>query len=232
MSQSALLRLTGITHDYAAAEGEAQRVLEDFELQIAPGETVALWGPSGSGKTTILNLIAGLLEIQSGEVVVAPPGESPIALRRLDEEARSAYRRAHVGYVFQFFNLIETLTVGENIRLPLELAAAGRRRGGAGGDGWASSRDRLVALGLLHLEHRFPAALSGGEQQRVAVLRALAHRPALLLADEPTGNLDRANSERVVDVLWQEVREARTTMLIATHSDAVAARADRVVTIG
>ena len=134
------------------------------------------------------------------------------------------YKRQHVGYVFQFFNLIETLTVAENVRLAFELA--GRLHE------FEDYLPRFDALGLDDLVDKFPEELSGGEQQRVAVLRALAHSPELVLADEPTGNLDRDNSERVADLLWQQVARQKASLLIATHSDAIARRADRVITTG
>jgi putative ABC transport system ATP-binding protein len=188
-----------------------------MDLDVAPGELVALLGPSGSGKSTLLNIIAGLDAPDSGTVEVG--GQD---LGRLTERARTLLRRRDIGFVFQFFNLVPTLTVLENVRLPLELI--GRRDA-------APARTLLERVGLADRAHAFPEELSGGEQQRIAIARALAHEPRLLLADEPTGNLDSATGSRVLDVLTGLVRERETAMVIATHSRAVVDRAHRVLAI-
>lgn len=235
VDRSTLLAISQLNRGFVDPQGRRAQVLSDFSMTLARGETVALWGPSGSGKTTLLNLVAGLLPSDSGRIAFYPAtgaattgaaaiDASPLNIHSLSEDALLRYRREQVGYVFQFFNLIETLTVAENVRLALELA--GRL------ELWADYAPRLAALGIAALAERFPAELSGGEQQRVAVLRALAHGPALVLADEPTGNLDKTNSERVADLLWQEVRQQNAAMLIATHSEAIARRADRVIELG
>jgi putative ABC transport system ATP-binding protein len=190
-------------------------VLVDVDLDIAPGELVALLGPSGSGKSTLLNIIAGLDAPDAGSAVVA--GHD---IASLDERQRTLLRRREIGFVFQFFNLIPTLTVLENIQLPLELT--GQRDDG-------DARRLLDRVGLASRAHAFPDELSGGEQQRIAVARALAHRPRLVLADEPTGNLDTVTGASVLDLLAELVRENRTTMLVATHSNAVVERARRVI---
>jgi len=227
MSTLPLLSVAGLTHSFVDPRGRTQKVLDDLSFTVAPGESVALWGPSGSGKTTLLNLVAGLLQPDAGQIDLhlgEHGNAEAVRLTDLNDEALLEYRCQQVGYVFQFFNLIETLTVAENVRLTLELAGKVEQ--------FAGYLPRFDALGLGDLIDRFPAELSGGEQQRVAVLRALAHAPALVLADEPTGNLDRNNSERVADLLWQQVREQRAALLVATHSELIAGRADRVIEIG
>jgi len=215
-----LLRIHGLTHGFVDPQGRSQTVLRDFSLEVAAGESVALWGASGSGKTTLLNLVAGLLRPDAGSIVLLSDLGEEMDIARLEEQDVLRYRRQSVGYVFQFFNLIETLTVSENIALSLELA------------GVAAEPQRLPELGLEDLAQRFPAELSGGEQQRVAVLRALAHKPALVLADEPTGNLDAKNTQRVAELLWEQVSEQKAALLVATHSRAIAERADRIIEVG
>ena len=176
--------------------------------------------------------MAGLLPVDSGSITFhsastssKPDVENAILpVSTLNDAELLQFRREHVGYVFQFFNLIETLTVAENIQLSLELANALHR--------WDAYAPRLEALGLGGMENKFPADLSGGEQQRVAVLRALAHAPELVLADEPTGNLDQKNSALVADLLWRETHTQGAALLVATHSDDIAKRADRVIEIG
>jgi putative ABC transport system ATP-binding protein len=219
---NALLVVEGLAKAYV--DGNARReVLHGLSMVVQPGEVVALCGPSGSGKTTLLNLVAGLLEPDAGRVRLdTTEGERWIAPAA--PSARTAVRRRHMGYVFQFFNLVPTLTVRENVLLPLELT---RRQGLA-----ERALARLHALGLGDLEDQFPDQLSGGERQRTAIARALAHEPCLVLADEPTGNLDRDNAARVVDLLWQEVRSLNSALLVATHDPVVADRADRVVGFG
>jgi putative ABC transport system ATP-binding protein len=212
----ALIRLRDVhkAYDDGATRHE---VLAGVTLDVAPGELVALLGPSGSGKSTLLNLIAGLDAPDSGTVMVA--GRD---VTRLDERQRTLLRRHQIGFVFQFFNLVPTLTVLENIRLPLELT--GRREA-------EPAIHLLERVGLGDRARAFPEELSGGEQQRVAIARALAHEPRLLLADEPTGNLDAATGAVVLDLLGELVRERGTTMLVATHSAAVVERAGRVIAL-
>jgi putative ABC transport system ATP-binding protein len=192
-------------------------VLAGVDLDVAQGELVALLGPSGSGKSTLLNVIAGLDAPDSGTVQV---GGRDVAA--LDERQRTLLRRREIGFVFQFFNLVPTLTVLENIQLPLELTGQPTDH---------AARELLERVGLESRWRAFPDELSGGEQQRIAVARALAHGPRLVLADEPTGNLDSATGARVLDLLTELIRERGTTMLVATHSDAVVARADRVMAL-
>ncbi len=195
-------------------------VLEEVAFEVEAGTIVAILGPSGSGKSTLLNLLAGMDAPDAGEVEVAG-----IALHALGERERTLFRRDRIGFVFQFFNLIPTLTVLENLLLPLELG------GGATEADRARARELLARVGLADREDAWPDRLSGGEQQRVAVARALAHQPELILADEPTGNLDQATGAEVLDLLEALVRETGTTLLMVTHSVEAAARADRILEV-
>jgi putative ABC transport system ATP-binding protein len=213
------LRLDDVRKEYA--EGARVRtVLEHACLSVEPGELVAIQGRSGSGKTTLLNLAAGLDSPTQGEVWVGAQ-----EITRLGPRERTLVRRRRMGFVFQFFNLIPTLTVLENVALQAELAGTGTpaaRR---------SATDLLEVVGLADRGDTFPDRLSGGEQQRVAVARALVHGPELVLADEPTGNLDDATGAAVMDLLERLTRDAGRSMLVVTHSDGVARRADRVLAI-
>ena len=212
-----LVELTGIAKSYR--EGERERVVfRDASLTVARGEWVFLLGRSGSGKSTLLNLISGIDLPDGGTVVV-----DGIPLNRLSERDRTLFRRERVGFVFQFYNLIPTLTVEENILLPLELSgaltAASR----------AAARELLEQVGLADRGGSYPDRLSGGEQQRVAVARALVHRPSLVLADEPTGNLDAETGRQVLDLFERLVRQTGTTMVLVTHSGEVTQLADRIM---
>ena len=195
-----------------------QVVFDRLTFNVSKGETVALLGASGSGKTTLLNLISGIDSPDSGKVLL-----QGVDVHALAEPERTLLRRRHIGFGFQFFNLIQTLTVAENIALPLELL---------GDDPHAAQQranELMAAVGLGGLQQRFPETLSGGEQQRAAIARALAHRPALLLADEPTGNLDEDSAGRIIALLTGLARQQGTTMLLVTHSTTVAQAADRVL---
>lgn len=195
-----------------------QVVFDELTFNVAKGETVALLGASGSGKTTLLNLISGIDSPDSGTVLL-----DSVDVHALAEPARTLLRRRQIGFVFQFFNLIPTLKVGENVALPLELL----------GEDEAAAQQRAAALledvGLGGLAQRYPETLSGGEQQRAAIARALAHRPALLLADEPTGNLDEDTAGRIIALLTDLARQQGTTMLLVTHSTRISEAADRVL---
>jgi putative ABC transport system ATP-binding protein len=212
-----LLELEAVSKRYL--DGDCARwVLSGLDLVVERGSSLAVTGPSGCGKTTLLNLLAAMLVPERGTIDFHG-GSRPQRLSALDARGRAAYRRHHVGYVFQFFNLVPTLTVAENVRLPLELT--GRR------DLTREALGRLDTLGLADRADARPDQLSGGEQQRVAIARALAHRPVLLLADEPTGNLDADNAERVAEMLWQEAGAAGAALVVASHSERIAGRADR-----
>ena len=197
-----------------------RRVIDEFSLEVAAGESVALCGPSGSGKSTLLNLMAGLLPVEAGTLRLSHDGCSH-ELSQLGESERTALRRRAIGYVFQFFNLVPTLTVLENVALPLALNRLGQHL--------PEAQQRLAFLGLGDRLDAYPETLSGGEQQRVAIARALVHEPSIVLADEPTGNLDARHSERVADALFAEARRLGSALVVATHSAAVAERADRIV---
>ena len=213
------LRVHGLHRSYR--EGDSvHSVISDARLQILPGECVALLGRSGSGKSTLLNLIAGIDRPDSGDILIA--GNS---ISTQKEPALTLFRRRHIGFVYQFFNLIPTLTCAENIALPLELNAQPR-------DAIVTQTDQMLdAVGLRPRAMAYPDQLSGGEQQRVAIARALVHRPALVLADEPTGNLDQAAGERVLELMMSLAREEHSSLLLVTHSLAVAQRADRILTL-
>ncbi len=214
-----LIELRAVCKEFT--EGHTvRRVLRDADLTIGEGELVVILGRSGSGKSTLLNLVAGIDQPSSGRIVVAG-----IDLVSLDEHRRTLFRRHHIGFIFQFFNLIPTLTVEENLLLPLELSgrlSTERRR---------HALARLDTVGLGDRGESYPDVLSGGEQQRVAIARALAHDPLLLLADEPTGNLDEETAGQVLDLLLEALRGSGKTMVMATHSRDVAARADRVLRV-
>ncbi len=196
--------------------GRAVSILDDITLDVPAKQFLAIVGPSGSGKSTLLGLIAGMDAPTSG--TIALDGRE---ITSLPEDELARLRREKVGYVFQSFHLIPTLTARENVAVPLELA----------GDPEAESKADalLTAVGLEARGHHYPAQLSGGEQQRVAVARAFANRPAVLLADEPTGNLDTATGQQVIDLLIRLNRDQGSTLVLVTHDPALAAHADRVV---
>ncbi len=198
----------------------SQPLFGDLNFELEAGRSLALFGESGSGKTTLLNLVAGLKRPSSGKVLLTKEGQV-MDMACADEAARTAMRRTSMGIVFQFFNLIPTLNLRENCLLPLELK------------GLPSNQQRvdegLTAMGLGDRLTAFPDQLSGGEQQRVAVLRALVHSPSLVLADEPTGNLDAKNSKMVADLLWSAVEKAGSSLIVATHSESLAERADEIL---
>lgn len=216
---SRIIELRALSKSYQEAR-EEYPVLRNITLSFAEGEFIVLLGRSGSGKSTLLNLISGIDLPTEGEIRV-----NGIALSQLSEHERTLFRRRHIGFIFQAFNLIPTLTVWENILLPLELNKEVTQED----QGWA--RALLNRLGLLGRESSFPDRLSGGEQQRVAIARALIHRPALVLADEPTGNLDLETGREVIKMLDGLVRETGKTLIMATHSREVIGLADRILTI-
>jgi putative ABC transport system ATP-binding protein len=209
-----LVYARGVEKSYATAQGPL-RILDGVDLTLASGETLALMGESGSGKSTLLHLLAGLDQADRGEIDI-----DGARLDRLDEAGRARLRRASVGIVFQRFNLVSTLTVGANLAFQARLA---------GSDDPAWREDLTRRLGLSDLLERYPEQLSGGQQQRVAIGRALAARPRLLLADEPTGNLDEAAGDAVLDLALELVAATGCALLMATHSARIAARLGRRV---
>lgn len=219
MSKQAMVLLSGVSKCFQEGSGE-RAVLEGIDATIAPGEFVAVQGRSGSGKTTLLNLIAGLDVPDTGEVFV--DGQ---AINRMSDRERTLFRRRQLGFVFQFFNLIPTLTVRENLRFSLDLNRIGEKEANA------IIVSLLGKMGLGDRADSFPDRLSGGEQQRVAIARALAHGPRLVLADEPTGNLDQESEAEVLELLDELPRRQGATLLVATHSNEIARGADRVLSI-
>ena len=190
-------------------------VFTGVDFTVAPGEFVAIVGDSGVGKSTLLNCLAGLDHWDAGRITHGSTDLGP-----LDDTARALWRRAHVGFVFQAFHVLPHLDVAQNVALPLMLLDQNDA---------ARVQHMLAAVGLDGLGERLPQQLSGGQLQRVAIARALVHRPALLLADEPTGNLDPTTATRVMDLLLAQTREHGASLVLVTHSDAAAARADRVL---
>ncbi|MBI1259233.1 MAG: ATP-binding cassette domain-containing protein [Chloroflexi bacterium] len=212
-----IVQIRGLSKFYA--EGERTRaVLEAVDLDIREGEFLVLLGKSGSGKSTLLNLLSGIDQADSGSVVI-----DNTDISHLDERRLTLFRRQHLGIIFQFFNLIPTLTVLENVTLPLELS------GQTGGE--KRARSLLDAVGLGSRAHDFPDKLSGGEQQRVAIARALVNEPSLVLADEPTGNLDEETGKQVLALLLELTRDAGRTLVMATHNPEIVPLADTVCQI-
>lgn len=205
-----LLQLRGLVKRYGT-----QSVFEQVDLTVQRGEFIAIVGDSGVGKSTLLNCLAGLDHWDAGDVL-----HEGVDLGRLDDTQRALWRRTHVGFVFQAFHVLPHLDVAQNVGLPLLLL---------GRPDPAHVADMLRAVGLEGLGERLPQQLSGGQLQRVAIARALVHRPALLLADEPTGNLDPGTAARIMDLLIHQTRAHGAALVLVTHSEAAAARADRVL---
>jgi putative ABC transport system ATP-binding protein len=215
----ALVEIENLSKQYQ--EGEMQRtVLDQVNLTFAPGEFIVLLGHSGSGKSTLLNLISGIDQPTSGTIRI---NGQPIT--DLDERSRTLIRRDQIGFVFQFFNLIPTLTVLENVTLPQELAGQSFQQA------QKTAAQMLDQVGLADRQHTYPDKLSGGQQQRVAIARALVHNPSLILADEPTGNLDEETGQRVLDLLLNLTQKAGKTLVMATHNPDIAQHANRVLRV-
>lgn len=216
---NAMVELRGVTKSYRMGKVTVP-ALRGVDLDVGEGELVALAGPSGSGKSTLLNL-CGLLDTpDSGSYRLAGQDTG-----RLDAREQALFRRTHLGFVFQGFNLVPVLTAFDNVEVPLLLGGASRReRGGR-------VREALAAVGLADLARRRPDELSGGQRQRVAIARALVTRPRLVLADEPTANLDGASASQVIDLMRDAGRALHTTFLVATHDERMARRCDRVVAV-
>jgi len=215
MNHAAIIDLDNV-HLMLESTAGAVNILRGITLQVGAGETVSVMGPSGSGKTSLLMVIAGLERQTSGRIAVAGAD-----LSRLDEDGLARLRRDAIGIVFQNFHLVPTMTALENVAIPLELA--GTR------DAFARAAECLDSVGLAHRLTHYPGQLSGGEQQRVALARAFAPRPKVILADEPTGNLDGTTGEHVIDLLFALSAQHGTTLLLVTHNPALARRCEREI---
>ena len=212
-----VLKAENVTKKVSSPEGTLT-ILAEVDLQIAAGETVAIVGASGAGKSTLLALLAGLDEPSAGRVWL-----NGAELTALDEDGRAAVRARHVGFVFQSFHLVPSLTAIENVMLPLELAGLPNAR--------SAAAEVLAQVNLSPRREHYPRQLSGGEQQRVAIARAFVTRPALLFADEPTGNLDSVTGERIIDLLFDLNKATHTTLVVVTHDQAIAQRCSRIIRI-
>ena len=219
MKQKAVVQIRDLLKTYSEGD-QTLRVLDGVSLDIRQGEFLALLGASGSGKSTLLNLLSGIDEPDRGSIVV--DGDD---ITQLSDTRLTLFRRERIGIVFQFFNLIPTLTVLENITLPKELGGARRQKVEP------RARELLQEVGLADRADTYPDKLSGGEQQRVAIARALLHEPAIVFADEPTGNLDEDTGAQVLQLLLRLTRDAGKTLIMATHSPEISERADRVCQI-
>ena len=210
-----MIELRNLSMSYPL-EQDSLQVLDGVDLDVADGQSVAIVGPSGSGKTTLLVLLAGLEQPLQGDIRVG--GTS---LGSLDADAMADLRRDRLGIIFQSFHLVQSLTAVGNVALPLEIAGRDNAQ--------QQARQMLDRVGLLEREHHYPAQLSGGEQQRVAIARALVHEPRLLLADEPTGNLDVSTGATIIDLLFDLNADVGSTLVLVTHDDAVANRCERIL---
>ena len=217
MHSSKILEAQDLRRVYSGGEASVE-ALRNVSLQLESGDFVAIVGPSGCGKSSLLHLCGAMDRPSSGTIMFEDE-----ALEQLDDDRLTRLRRERIGFVFQFFNLLPTLTVAENVALPLLLAGTRSQQAEAAADKW------IARFGLAARRGHYPQQLSGGEMQRTAIARAVVHRPALLIADEPTGNLDSANGARVLELLRELNNEIRTTVLLATHSQEIAAGAKRVI---
>jgi len=220
MSAQPVLDVRNVSHGFNDQSGHRLSVLESLDLRINPGDSVAIIGPSGAGKSTLLSLLAGLDIPESGEILFQ--GE---AFSGLSEDQRAAVRRGRIGFVFQSFQLLQGLTAVENVMLPLELTGMAVAQAKQRAMKW------LERVGLGARTHHRPRMLSGGEQQRVALARAFVNEPALLFADEPTGNLDRRTGESVSELLFELNQETGTTLILVTHDERLASRCQRILSL-
>lgn len=219
VTSSPLVEIRGLSKTYQEG-GRRRAVLDAVDLDIQEGEFFVLLGKSGSGKSTLLNLLSGIDTPDAGQICLQGTD-----ITRLNEREQTLFRRDHIGIVFQFFNLIPTLTVLENVTLPYELRGLARQEANQRG------RHLLERVGLADRADAFPDTLSGGEQQRIAIARALVHEPMLVLADEPTGNLDEETGETVLRLLLDLTRDAGKTLIMATHNPEIVPLADRVARV-
>jgi putative ABC transport system ATP-binding protein len=219
MTDAPIVQLKNLTKSYTEGK-ESHIILADINATFKTGEFILLLGHSGSGKSTLLNLISGIDAPDSGDILV-----NGVAINHLGERQRTLFRREHIGFIFQFFNLIPTLTVFENVTLAMHL------NGGLTAAREKEVKSLLERVGLSRRQDAFPDRLSGGEQQRVAILRAIVHNPTLLLADEPTGNLDEDTGRTVIQLLLELTRQANKTLIMATHNPDIIPLADKVYRI-
>ena len=210
-----MIELQDVAMSYSLEQSQLQ-VLDGACLSVAQGDTVAIVGPSGSGKTTMLVLLAGLEQPQGGEILI-----DGVVLGGLDADALADLRRDRLGIIFQSFHLVQSLTALGNVALPLQIAGKENVR--------ERALEMLDKVGLAERQNHYPAQLSGGEQQRVAIARALVHQPGLVLADEPTGNLDLATGAKIIDLLFDLNADIGSTLVLVTHDDQVARRCERIV---
>ena len=220
MSAQPVLDVRNVSHGFNDQSGHRLFVLQSLDLRINPGDSVAIIGPSGAGNSTLLSLLAGLDIPESGEILFQ--GE---AFSGLSEDQRAAVRRGRIGFVFQSFQLLQGLTAVENVMLPLELTGMSVAQAKQRATKW------LERVGLGARTHHRPRMLSGGEQQRVALARAFVNEPALLFADEPTGNLDRRTGESVSELLFELNQETGTTLILVTHDERLASRCQRILSL-
>ncbi|WP_338516980.1 ABC transporter ATP-binding protein [Alteromonas gracilis] len=212
-----MIKANSVTKVVDTSEGSLQ-ILRPISFEVKPGESVAIIGASGSGKSTLLGLLAGLDQVTKGEIYLDGEG-----LHQMDEEQRAILRGNKVGFIFQSFMLVQSLTALENVMLPAEIAGLDNPK--------AMANDILEQVGLKHRAHHFPNQLSGGEQQRVAIARAFITSPKILFADEPTGNLDAKNSEKIESLLFKMNKEKGTTLVLVTHDNTLAEHCDRQLTM-
>ena len=212
-----MIELRGVSKTVQSG-GEPLTILHPVDLTVPSGQFLSVVGPSGSGKSTLLGLIAGLDTPTTGEIVI-----NDVEIRKLDEDRLAQLRGAQIGFVFQFFHLIPSLSAYENILVPLEIAGVSSAA--------AKAKELLADVGLIERGHHYPSQLSGGEQQRIAIARALANDPPILLADEPTGNLDSTTGRHVVDLLVEVNKVRRTTVVMVTHDAELTARSDCIVSM-
>jgi len=210
-----ILNIQNLSKTFKTGNGTLT-ILHDINFSVEAGSTLAIVGPSGSGKTTLLGLCAGLDNVSTGSVEL-----NNVKLEKLNEDERAQVRNRYVGFVFQNFQLLPTLTALENVMVPLELRGEKNVR--------ARARELLDKVGLGDRLHHYPTQLSGGEQQRVSIARAFVHKPRILFADEPTGNLDEETSEKIVELLFELNHEAKTTLIIVTHNLDLAADTKRII---
>ena len=212
-----MIELRGVSKTVQSG-GEPLTILHPVDLTVPSGQFLSVVGPSGSGKSTLLGLIAGLDTPTTGEIVI-----NDVEITKLDEDRLAQLRGAQIGFVFQFFHLIPSLSAYENILVPLEIAGVSSAA--------AKAKELLADVGLIERGHHYPSQLSGGEQQRIAIARALANDPPTLLADEPTGNLDSTTGRHVVDLLVEVNKVRGTTVVMVTHDAELTARSDRIVSM-